>query len=511
MGTLSDFLTVNVSTAPIAPVQPGFGTMLILGSARAAIGTFGSALLQYYANTAAMLTSGFLSTDPEYLAAAAAFSQTPAPPQVAVGRRVNLPTQKFALTVLSGGNTVWVATTPYVAGNRVVNGGNVYVCTSPGTSAGSGGPSGTGSGIIDGGVIWSFDHVNTGKVYTVTVAGVAKSYAALAADTNALIATGLAAAIGTPSGFGAAGAVAAIVTLTSSAPGNWLRLSVTAPNVDLDCQQTHVDAGIVSDITNIQAADNTWYGVVSVWSSTAEVTALAAYIESNGKLYDAGSQDSTCLSAGGGIAGTLKTSAYVRSPVWYHQDNGAFLDAAIMSNRFTYAPGSENWMFVTLAGVPVMNLTATQVVNLKASNCNYYYSVGVSVTATGITPSGQFIDTVRGRDWLASRIQNRIFSVLNNPASASNPSNPGNAAPPLGKVPFTDQGIAAIEGEIRAALQEGVDAGFLAANPAPTVSMPKASTLTSAQRQARNIPNGGFTGQIAGAIDGLVLSGVVQF
>jgi hypothetical protein len=508
---LSDFLTINISTAPVAPVQPGFGVMLILGAGRGAIGAFGSALIRYYTSTAAMLTDGYLSTDPEYLAASAAFAQTPAPPTVAIGRRVNLPTMIETITVLSGGSTVWAGTTAYVAGNRVVNGGNVYVCAIGGTSAGSGGPAGTGSGIVDGGVTWTFDHLNTGKVYTVTVNGVAKSYTALAADTNTLIATGLAAAIGTTTGFGAAVGAAAVITITASAAGNWGRFSVTNPNVDLDCKQTHADAGIVSDINNIRTADSTWYGVVSIWTSTAEVVALSAWTESNGVLYDAGTQDSTCLSAAGGIDSTLKTSAYVRSPAWYHQDNGAFLDAAIMANRFTYAPGSENWMFVTLAGVPVMALTATQVVNLKAHNSNYYYSVGISMTATGITPSGQFIDTVRGRDWLASRIQSRVFNILNNPASASNPSNPGNAAPPLGKVPFTDQGIAAIEGEIRAALKEGVDAGFLAANPAPTVTMPKAASLSAAQRASRILPNGAFTGSIAGAINGAAISGVVQF
>ena len=512
MGTLSDFLTVNISTAPIAPVQPSFGVIMILGAGRGAIGAFAGALIRYYTGIAAMLTDGYLATDPEYIAAASAFAQTPAPPQVAIGRRVNLPTMVETITVLSGGSAVWVATTGYVAGNRAVNSGNVYVCTVPGTSAGSGGPSGTGSGIVDGGVTWSFDHQNTGKVYTVTVNSTTKSYTTLAADTNTLIATGLATAIGSATGFGAAVGAAAVVTITSSAAGNWGRFSVTNPNVDLDCKQTHVDAGVTSDINNISISDNTWYGIISAWSSTAEVTALAAWTESNAKLYNAGTQDSTCLSVGGGIAGTLKTSAYVRSPVWYHQDNGAGLDAGVMGNRFTYAPGSENWMMVPLQGVPVMSLlSTTQVVNLKASNANYYYSVGVSVTATGITPSGQFIDTVRGRDWLASRIQNRIFAILINPASAANPSNPGNSAPPLGKVPFTDPGISAVEGEVRAALQEGVDAGFLAASPKPSVTMPRASSLTSAQRSARTIPSGAFTGQIAGAINGATISGVVQF
>lgn len=50
----------------------------------------------------------------------------------------------------------WAASTAYVVGQQVNNGGNVYRCTTAGTSAGSGGPSGTGTGITDGSAVWSF-------------------------------------------------------------------------------------------------------------------------------------------------------------------------------------------------------------------------------------------------------------------------------------------------------------------------------------------------------------------
>lgn len=51
----------------------------------------------------------------------------------------------------------WIASTAYSVGDRVVNGGNQYQCTTAGTSAGSGGPSGTGTGISDGTAVWSFE------------------------------------------------------------------------------------------------------------------------------------------------------------------------------------------------------------------------------------------------------------------------------------------------------------------------------------------------------------------
>ncbi len=53
--------------------------------------------------------------------------------------------------------TPWIASTAYSVGQKVGNGTKVYVCTVAGTSASSGGPTGTGTGISDGGVTWNFD------------------------------------------------------------------------------------------------------------------------------------------------------------------------------------------------------------------------------------------------------------------------------------------------------------------------------------------------------------------
>lgn len=50
----------------------------------------------------------------------------------------------------------WQASTPYALNQQVNNGGNVYKATTAGTSAGSGGPTGTGSGITDGSAVWSY-------------------------------------------------------------------------------------------------------------------------------------------------------------------------------------------------------------------------------------------------------------------------------------------------------------------------------------------------------------------
>lgn len=54
--------------------------------------------------------------------------------------------------------SAWQASTAYALNAYVTNGGRVYQATTGGTSAGSGGPTGTGSGISDNTVVWAYRH-----------------------------------------------------------------------------------------------------------------------------------------------------------------------------------------------------------------------------------------------------------------------------------------------------------------------------------------------------------------
>ncbi|WP_316168958.1 MULTISPECIES: hypothetical protein [unclassified Bradyrhizobium] len=50
----------------------------------------------------------------------------------------------------------WAAGTAVVVNQYARNSGNIYQCTTAGTTAGTGGPSGTGTGISDGTAVWSY-------------------------------------------------------------------------------------------------------------------------------------------------------------------------------------------------------------------------------------------------------------------------------------------------------------------------------------------------------------------
>lgn len=62
-------------------------------------------------------------------------------------------------TTVTGDYTVgsaWIASNAFAVGQYCTNGGNTYKCTTAGTSASSGGPTGTGGSIADGTVVWAY-------------------------------------------------------------------------------------------------------------------------------------------------------------------------------------------------------------------------------------------------------------------------------------------------------------------------------------------------------------------
>ena len=70
----------------------------------------------------------------------------------------------FTTTPTVATDTNWAANTAYTVGDVVVNDSDkVYTCDTAGTSAGSGGPTGTGANITDGTARW--DYLRTGSTY----------------------------------------------------------------------------------------------------------------------------------------------------------------------------------------------------------------------------------------------------------------------------------------------------------------------------------------------------------
>jgi hypothetical protein len=88
------------------------------------------------------------------------------------------------LAQLNGADvTAWAASTAYALNAYVRNSGGVYKCTTAGNSGTTGGPTGTGTGIVDGTAQWAY------QAPTLKIFSAAEPTNVAAADPTGLLAT----------------------------------------------------------------------------------------------------------------------------------------------------------------------------------------------------------------------------------------------------------------------------------------------------------------------------------
>jgi len=255
--------------------------------------------------------------------------------------------------------------------------------------------------------------------------------------------------------------------------------------------------GIVADIAAVREENDTWYGLILTNASKPCVLAAAAYIEATFKIMVTQSADTGMLlsTVTDDVASELQTAGYARTAIIYHPKEQQHAGAAWMGKCLPKDPGSITWKFKTLAGVDSVDLTDTEVTNLEAKDANHYTTIaGIAITQQGVTSAGEFIDVTQSVDFMRARLQEYIYSRLAN----------------TDKVPFTDPGIAIVEAEVRAVMVLCVNQGILAADPAPTVSVPRAADVSMIDKAARLLPDVKFEATLAGAIHKVIVNGTVS-
>lgn len=258
---------------------------------------------------------------------------------------------------------------------------------------------------------------------------------------------------------------------------------------------------VATDLTNINNANSNWYALIATTRDAPTVKAIAAWVETRIKLFGTASSDLAIINVPAGtdttsIAAFLNQGGYVRTFVMYHQDaNDDYPEAAWFGAVLPLDPGSETWAFKTLNSISASNITTTQQNNALNKKANIYtFVAGVNITQNGTVAQGEYIDVVRGIDWLQARIQESVFSVL-----VQNP-----------KVPYTDSGIAVIQAQVMQVLQQGVNNNFLTADPAPTCTVPRASSVPAIDKTNRILRNVRFQATLAGAIHAVRISGTIS-
>lgn len=436
---LSDIVSISITTESAKVERAGFGVPMVL--AADAPGGF-TERVRYYTDITGLVTD-FAVTTATYKQASLIFSQNPRPPRIAVGRLALPPTQRFAVTPIAANSTV----------------------------------------------------------YSMKVDGNTVSFTSDASATVTEIIAGLKIAID---------ALALPITVTDQT--TYMRIVANSAGAFFSVEsldltkigvvQDHADPGLATDLAAIALEDSTWYAILCPFNSKAVVSAIAAWTETAKKLFIAQTQESDVVrlsnssDTGGSqtVAGLLKATNYFRTALIYHPKTDAFADAAWAGVCLPMDPGSETWMFKTLAGVATTTLTATYRTNALAKYANVYETVaGVAITADGKVSGNEYIDVIRFRDWLEAGMSEEIFGAL---ARSK-------------KIPYTDEGIAVIEGIVRAQLQAGIDVGGLSNDPAPVVTVPLASSVSAGDKAARVLRNVKFDAVLAGAIHQVIVTGVI--
>lgn len=289
------------------------------------------------------------------------------------------------------------------------------------------------------------------------------------------------------------------LTVAAATPGNLLDYSDWVNGLTFeDITANPGSGGIASDLSDIRAEDDDWYGLLLDSNSQAEVVAAAAAVEAMIKIFGFTTSDTEAYDAGDSddVFSTLKASNYARTyGVLSSKKLLNWTAAAWMGNRFPFDPGSDTWAFKTLRGVTTDVLSSGKVTAVLNKRGNVYTSVaGVSVTQFGKTFANEWIDTTRFIDWLRSELQIRVYALLINNQ----------------KIPYTDLGVDMIKSVIKAVLADGIRAGGLAADPAPEVSAPAVADVDSITKGDRILPDVTFTATLAGAIHTLEIDGTLS-
>lgn len=428
---LSEIINVIITRQTTAVSRAGFGIMLI-----ATPHVVFTELSRSYAAASAMLDEGFESTDPAYIAANAAFSQNPKPTAVKIGR-------------------------------RQVDSAGVSVDT-------------------------AVDSID----YTVTINGTDFTFNSGVSATEITIATGLVGVIN-----GGAEPVTAnddldgTFTVDADVPGVAFSLIFTNANMSHEKPYTAVNT-VAVDLAAINLNDADWYALVLTSRVQADAEAAALWISSELKIFITASNDADILDSAvtTDLASVLEIAAYDRAAVMYSASPETFPDAAWLGKQLPKDPGSSTWMFKTLSTIPADSLTLPQSTNARNKNANVYETIGgVNMTLEGIVASGEYLDIIRGVDWLQARMTERIFGRMVN----------------LEKVPFTDAGVAIVEAEIKAQLNAGIDAELLAADPAFTIDAPLVADVDPNDKIGRLLPDMNWKATLSGAIHAVEVAGVV--
>jgi hypothetical protein len=254
---------------------------------------------------------------------------------------------------------------------------------------------------------------------------------------------------------------------------------------------------LVNDVQDLQEVDHNWYVITEFEYIEAEQKSLAAYIETQEKLYAVFDDDVDLV-----LADFFKNSDYDRTFIMhtrFDNPNSDYIESAWCGKQLPTDPGSTTWANKILNAIQADNYDSGVYDNILAKNANLYTvfsDVERPLTREGTVSSGEYIDIMRGIDWFTARLRERLFLLL-----STSP-----------KIPYTNHGIALVEAQVKAQILDGIAENLIdGERDTYYVTAPKVADINPNDRINRILRDVEFQWRAAGAIHTLIVNGRVTF
>lgn len=435
--SLDQIVNVTISQQTAQVPQAGFGIPLFVGFSNRFLN---SDLIRYYTSPDAMIADGFLVSDPEYVRGLEAFEQALSPTQIGIGNASAAVTQIDTISVTE----------------------------------------------VD------------AHQYKVGINGVDYSHTAGTGETSAQVISALIALINADSNAGAVASGSSTLILSGKFPGAGFTTNIHA-DANMSLVHTMANHSIVDDLIAIQAQSDLWYGLGVCSAVASDILQIAAWIESQLKIYIPVSADAAVkTSATSDVGSILKGNAYKRTALIFSALTDG-KEAGWMGGVLPTIPGSSTWKFKQAVGTTpdVFSQSERNILigqpGIPGKNVNIYEVVGgQAIFEEGVMAGGQFIDVTIGIDWLKSTMQNNVYALL---VQAE-------------KIPYTDIGATVIENAIQQTLRQAANNGLVDGTTIE-VSVPAVLSVPVADRANRVLPDVKFSCRLAGAFHFIKINGVV--
>lgn len=245
---------------------------------------------------------------------------------------------------------------------------------------------------------------------------------------------------------------------------------------------------ITQALDAINGSNPGFYAIFIAERTTASLAEAGNWANANTKFFFGCSSELAALT-GRNVA---------REAYLIHNTPSTFPECAWAGQNLPKDPGSITWKWKSPGG---QNAASYDITDLNTIRTNHGQTIteigGIPVVNEGITTSGEYIDVIRGQDWVKARIEEGLYSLfINND-----------------KVSMDNVGISQVESVIRSILKQAGNMGIIANATTETelaksddkmymyqVTTPRREDISPADRAARKLTNVEFIYYLAGAI-----------